>query len=1059
MSCVTCDYFEPSYMEMDHVTRAVIGVDVGGTNTDAVILDKSGGKIKIIAQTKTETTSDVTTGVHRAIHLALIACRQKTSSLAVYQVNIGTTHFINAVVEGRDLAKVSVIRLCGTSSRKLIPFSDFPENFSKSICGSIFLLNGGYQFDGKEITNLDEQEVINCIDILKANNEKNIVVSGVFSPVRNDQEKRVIELLKKRFPEASITSSAEIGKLGLLERENAAILNECIKPLCSQTIKGFREALNKLGLRCPMYLTQNDGTVLSEEKALKFPVFCCASGATNSMRGAAFLSGLKEAVVVDIGGTSTDVGLLLKGFPREASAEVKILGIRTNFRMPDVISIGLGGGSYVKRSSGDKEVRVGPLSAGYRIRQEALVFAQPGEIADRFVTATDVAVSAGICDVAGLKSNVRHLERKLVEDAIDKIHSMVSACVDEMRFNDRQLPLLLVGGGSIILNKEKHFDGVSQVIVPPHYDVANAIGAALSQISAVKEVVVNLENYLNDMDSGVNANDSCCPNEESSRKERLERARETAVSEIIEATEKDVVSAGADQNTVTIVEKEDITLSYIPGNAAKMRVKLVGDLKITETFDTFLVPETVFKQEPVVGKQTHKQTVSNTGVILTGEEVKVTIQAPNIDNNTGEWLLSEYDIECLHIGAGLLGCGGGGNPHVARLIALKALRSGLRMRVMTPSRFLKNADPENHLITMVALMGAPLIMYEKLLSGNESVGALQCLKDLYRIGNYSDEQLCNTEGVEIKTGEGVTFIDNYNVKGKSDSSDNTTLLGKKEIVAMISAEIGGINCIEPLIVAAQLNLPVLDCDGMGRAFPELQMFGPFIYGSTCYPACIVDDKGRRAVALKVDSPKRLEDHFRKVVIEMGCSGGVTLSSFTKDEILHKTVLHSLSRAWRLGDTVLKARAENRSAVDAVLKCEKGKLLIYGKIQKIMRETTGGFNKGKFVIEGLEAFEGRTVCVDFQNEFLVAMEIRDGRKQLLACVPDLITLMDPETAQPIPTEEIRFGIRASIVAIRAPELLSTEQALKFVGPQAFGYDEEVKYTPLCDPVECPPIAPL
>ena len=279
----------------------LIGVDVGGTNTDAAVVDRAKGKARVLSTAKTLTTADITSGVKEAIRLALLKLEDRLTSVAVQQVNIGTTHFINAVVDGKRLAKVSVIRLCGTASKRLPPFSDFSSNIVDTIKGSIFLINGGYQFDGQDITKLDKTELLSVIETLKSRGERHIVVSGIYSPVRPDQEDEVVELIETHYPEASVTASKSIGGLGLLQRENAAILNECIKPLCVEVITGFREALGELGLDCPLFLTQNDGTIMHEDLMMKFPVNTFASGATNSMRGAAFLSGVDDALVVDIG--------------------------------------------------------------------------------------------------------------------------------------------------------------------------------------------------------------------------------------------------------------------------------------------------------------------------------------------------------------------------------------------------------------------------------------------------------------------------------------------------------------------------------------------------------------------------------------------------------------------------------------------------------------------------------------------------------------------------------------------------------------------------------------
>ena len=130
----------------------VIGIDVGETNTDAVVVDKVSGKARVLFTAKTLTTVDVTSGVREAIRLALLKLEERFTSVAVQQVNIGTTHFINAIVEGKGLVKVSAIRLCGTASKRIPPFSDFPADLAETIKGSVFLTSGGYQCDGQPIT-------------------------------------------------------------------------------------------------------------------------------------------------------------------------------------------------------------------------------------------------------------------------------------------------------------------------------------------------------------------------------------------------------------------------------------------------------------------------------------------------------------------------------------------------------------------------------------------------------------------------------------------------------------------------------------------------------------------------------------------------------------------------------------------------------------------------------------------------------------------------------------------------------------------------------------------
>ena len=1040
-----------------------IGIDVGGTNTDAVVLDKSTGTAKVLSAVKTSTTADITSGVREAIRLVLLKLADRTSELNVQQVNIGTTQFVNAVVQGKRLAKVSVIRLCGTASKRVPPFSDFSDDLAQKIKGSVFLASGGCQFDGREISKVDENEILGYLEILKERAENNIVVAGIFSPVKNEQELRVAELIRKHYPEASVTASHLIGRLGILERENAAILNECIKPLCHEAITGFRESLKDLGLSCPLFLTQNDGTIISEEIALQFPVHTFASGPTNSMRGAAFLSGIDDAFVVDVGGTSTDVGVLKKGYPRHASSEVKIGGIRTNFRMPDVISIGLGGGSYVNEIH--DAVKVGPLSAGYRLPDEAYVFAKNDEISGRSLTATDVAVSAGLAQI-GTPDNVRLVSKDLVQRGVTVIKNMVGNCIDQMRFNDKDIPLILVGGGSIIVDKEKRFDGVSIVIKPDHFDVANAVGAALSQVSATVDRTVDLESYMDDRRLETDQNNMTENNDvkfafmsSSDRRVLLTKARDNALKETIEQAKQKVLNLGGAPGSLQLLDKEDIPINYIPGNATRILVKVVAEMRSqvdkkhsvnieslrSKTFSKTLVKE--------------KQTVTSTGTLLQEESVSTLVEvAPNVNEVTGEWLLSEYDIECMYIGAGILATGGGGNPHIGKLCALRALKEGKRMRVMTPSKFYESADKEKDLAVNVAFMGAPVVIYEKPMSGNETRHALESMQDMYNGRHYKGGQTMDETGIKIETESGATFVENYKLINRQPSFK----MGDKRIAAVYGMEIGGLNSMEPLIIGAELNLPILDCDGMGRAFPELQMVTPFMYDCPAFPCAVADDQGRKAVLLHCENPKNMEDCFRRICIIMGCTAGIALSHLNGHQVMNSTILHSLSYCWRIGHTILHARKQNRSAVEAMMKCTNGKLLINGKLSDVKREITGGFSRGRIVVEGFDSFAGQRIAIDFQNEFLVARyENSSGEVggDALACVPDLITVVDIDTAQPIPTEEVHYGMRVSVVIMPVAPIMTTETAMKWVGPQAFGYSEDIKYKPVAEFPNYEPVGPV
>ena len=577
--------------------------------------------------------------------------------------------------------------------------------------------------------------------------------------------------------------------------------------------------------------------------------------------------------------------MLMKAFPRRASSEVKICGIRTNFRMPDVISIGLGGGSYVTHKG--NKVKIGPASSGNNIANEALVFAdQEIKIDDRSITATDIAVAAGIAQVGNIE-NVNSIPKATVEDGITALHQMVTDCLDRMRFYGQDLPLILVGGGSILIDKKHKFSGVSSIIRPEHFEVANAVGAALSEVTSTVDDTLNLEEFVNktELDEKIknaisNIGHSSEATEDSVTEkvkyEAMSNATDMAIHECIKLSETKVVGLGGKLESVKLLDKKVVPISHIPGHT-RIIVKVVAELEATgaETCKVLLA-SLKDKQSKVEAKE--KQTTTTTGKLLDEDaNIDIRIQSPCIDETTGEWLISEYDIECISIGAGILGSGGGGSPHLGKIEALIALRAGNRPRVITPSKFFKTADKEDDLTIVVAVMGAPTVFHEKLLSGTEGKEAVYAMQDLFNIGHYENGQLNNKEGVEIKEEEGLAYVDDY----KPTAEYKSRTVGGKKIAAVMSAEIGGMNSIEPLLVGAELDLPVLDCDGMGRAFPELQMFAPFIYDCPCYPSALADDKGRRSVALYASNPKRLEDCFRQSTVGMGYVACVVPSHFTR----------------------------------------------------------------------------------------------------------------------------------------------------------------------------------
>lgn len=511
-----------------------IGIDVGGTNTDAVLMDGTA----VLAELKTSTTDDVTSGVVEA--LRGLAHAAHFAPAEIQAVMIGTTHFTNAIVEARRLAPTAAIRLGLPATEALPPMVDWPDRLRTAIGDHGYLCHGGHEFDGREISELRPAEIERVAEDIAAADVRSVAISSVFSPVSADFELRAADLVTARLPGVHISLSHQIGRVGLLERENATIVNACLRDLAEDIVDAFTRALGTVGIDAPLYLSQNDGTLMDVEFTRRYPVATFASGPTNSMRGAAFLSGLSDCAVVDIGGTTSDVGLLNRGFPREAATEVHIGGVRSNFRMPDVLSIGIGGGSRVH---GDAEPAVGPDSVGYELTRRALVFG--GDT----LTATDAVVAAGLADI-GDPALVRHLEPGRATAALDRIAQDVAEVVDRMRTSPEPLPVVVVGGGSVLVPDE--LPGFDDVRRPEHFSVANAIGAAIAQVGGEVDRIFAIGAQTRD--------------------EVLDQAKREAVDQ--------AAAAGAHPQSVQVVEVDEVPIAYLPGNAVRIRVKAVGDLQL-----------------------------------------------------------------------------------------------------------------------------------------------------------------------------------------------------------------------------------------------------------------------------------------------------------------------------------------------------------------------------------------------------------------------------------------------------------------------------------------------
>ncbi len=523
------------------MTKYKIGIDVGSTHTDAVILDENNN---LIHAEKTMTTPDVTSGIINALRLVLE--RSKVSKDDVVAVMFGTTHIINAIVQRKNLGRVGVIRIGLPATEAIEPTLDWPVDLKEAVNAGIAMIRGGHDYTGEPITSFDEDAVKKALKSFREKKVDAIAVTSVWSVVNPEHEVKVRELANDLLPGVPVVLSHEISSIGLLERENATILNAATIKVMINAINALREALRGMGLEhAKMFFAQNDGTTASAEYIVKFPIFTVIAPISNSIRGAYVLTGIPNAIVADTGGTTTNIGALVNGYPREA-LEVEIGGVRTNIRAPDVVAIGLAGGSIVETK--DSDVKVGPVSVGYRLIYDGIAWG--GNV----ITATDIALAKGVMFIDDPRCNPELARSKipswLVEKAYAKMVEMLEDALDRIKLRPEPETVILVGGGSAMWPKVLR--GAKEVIRPEHAQYANAIGAATALVGAVVEKAYSYEQV----------------------------SREKAIQDASEEAKKRAIEAGADPATVEIAEVEEIAMPYLPGNAVKVRVKAVGKLRL-----------------------------------------------------------------------------------------------------------------------------------------------------------------------------------------------------------------------------------------------------------------------------------------------------------------------------------------------------------------------------------------------------------------------------------------------------------------------------------------------
>ena len=530
-----------------------VGIDVGGTNTDAVVLDRDD---HLLASVKTPTTADVTQGIVAA--LDGVMGDGAVQPARVTHVMLGTTHATNAVLERAGLDRVAVVRIGAPATRSVPPLTGWPKALREVISIGEVIVRGGAELDGRALVPFDPDEVRRfCTSLTER--PQGVAITGVFSPVEPADERRAAAVVADELgSDVHMSLSHEVGSLGLLERENATVLNAALAGPARAVARALREALAARGLESRTLFAQNDGTLMALEHALGFPVRTIGSGPANGLRGAAYLTGLDDVVVIDVGGTSTDVGVLRHGFPRESTMGIDVGGVPTNIRAPDLVSIAIGGGSVIRPAGsiqGTREAAVGPDSVGYRLATEALVFGGTTP------TLTDAAVAAGRLTLttspggpaAALGPEVRGaLDRHgaLLQAGLEVADLRIAEAVDRIKTVRGDVRLVVVGGAGALV--PDHIPGVREILRPADGGCANAIGAAIASVSGQVERVVRMG-----------------PGE-----------RERVLGELGDAARRNAIAAGADPSRVLVAEVDEVPLAYLTERAARVRVRAVGPLQV-----------------------------------------------------------------------------------------------------------------------------------------------------------------------------------------------------------------------------------------------------------------------------------------------------------------------------------------------------------------------------------------------------------------------------------------------------------------------------------------------
>lgn len=943
------------------MSQYIIGIDVGGTNTD-VVLTHDG---QILSTAKTETTTDVTTGITTAIKIALESSGRLPGK--VQRVMIGTTHLLNATLQNR-LSKVAIIRLGYPATTAIPPCTGWPKELEDTVNAASYIIEGGYEYNGTPIAYLNSEALKAIAQELKDKNINLVAISGVFAHVNATQEIEAAAILKKFNPDLNISLSHHMGGLGLLERENATILNSALLPIYRAVSDGIQQTLHEIGLEnASIFLSHNDGTLepiglfTEDHEHQQKPILTLNAGPTNSMRGAARLAkalNKHNLIVADVGGTSTDVGVIRNDAPIEENAQFTIAGVPLNLPNIRTQSIGLGGGSIIKHNHG-ANISIGPESVSNRLMQEAINFG------GNMLTATDIAIFKNRLKLTKDKIACPYSEEQ-IEQIDNMLHDKFARIITEVWSSSQDKPdtLMLVGGGSYLFDRNKLLrlltGKINEIIIPDNATVANALGAAEGEICGIHREVFDYQNI----------------------------SREEAHKQVVAAATAKAIKGGAETESIKIKFKSEEEIQYVTGTPTVITMKVSG--KVREHIVKIPTSKEIFTSE----SETRLQSVNHWNNSSVSSGTPITTKVSNSITSAKISAGNEINLADRAIGHAVLGSGGGGDTRLAALMVKDCIKNGKPIKIIPLDSLSDDAT-----VICFGIMGSPSVLEEKLPSKEEIV------KSIFEMEKE---------------------------------------LGKK-ITAIMPMEAGGANGLLPLIAAAELGIPIVDADCMGRAFPGINMVTPAIYNKTNQSIAVLANSTTVKV-IEAENASQLEDKARAATDNMGGLVFIAYMPMTGNIAKEVCIPQTLSIAEKIGARFNESHTggsilDNLNYYLKDTEYKKIQQLFSGRIEDLVRKEQHGFSVGGAIINN---DAGEQVEVIFQNEnLLLRKKLSSDFYQDLAIAPTLIVIVDHETMRPISCGQLKYGQSVLVLTLDAPKKMLQPEAINVVGSQAYNLDKLVR----------------